>query len=353
MSDVRNLYKVYGSDARFTHQPEADEWWQESSFLGWLDADSGIGGIFRLGLEPNWNGTGRVTLWSGVTTPDHAVYHRSDHFPFTPESRGERSWSGASGACSVSYEYDADDDRKGRWHLRDGGISVDLEITDLHTPKATFPSAGWTMKDRQAKDHLECGVGVRGRVEIAGRAYVIDGHGYRDHSWGIRHWDTLVAHRWQTGTLDNGTSFQITSWLNIDGTLFRQGMIVDHETDVATYSNDIDSIVFLEADGCSNRGGVTVMRMPDGAEHRFVFEPIGRAPVSWHEHVACLDAPSIVRCGDAKGVGIFETTNNPQQGKTKPLDTMVSGTVTNGLHTAPERVRLHRPFGNLLAGLAG
>ena len=342
------IYKRYGPDARFTHDPEADEWWQESSFLGWYDPDSNIGGAMRLGLEPNHGGTGRVTLWSGVVTPDHAIYHRTDRLPYGPESRGARRWAATDVA---SFEYDDADDRLARWTLKDEGVDLKLTVEDLHTPVALFPTAGWSIHDRQARNHLECGVAVRGTVELDGRSYQVNSKGYRDHSWGIRHWNTLVAHRWMTGTLNNGRSFAMASFLNFDGTLFRAGMIIDHATDSATYSEDIDSVVFIEADGCSHRGGFSVMRMPDGSEHRFEFEPFARAPLSWHEHTACVDAPCRVRCGDAEGIAILETTTNAQQGVERPLDNLLSATIKNGLHRAPERVTMRRSIRELM-GLA-
>mgnify|MGYP003575044137 CR=1 FL=1 len=341
---TERIYKKYGPESRFTHDAVDDNWWQESAFTGWADPERGIGGAFRLGLEPNHDGKGRVTLWSGVTTPDHAIYHRCERFPYTATSRGERSWSAGD---VVSFAYDEANDRLARWTLRDEGITLDLEIEDLHTPVALFPSSGWSLKERQARDHLECGLRVRGEVTLAGRRYAVDCGGYRDHSWGVRHWNTLTAHRWMTGTLDNGTSFCMAVFSGIDGSRFSAGMIIDHATDTAQYSEDIDCIVFMEADGCSHRGGVSIMRMPDGSEHKFEFEPIARAPVAWHEAVACLDAPCKVRSGSAQGVGILESNTNPQQGQVKPQN-LVSATIENGLYTKAEQLSLRMPARKLL-----
>src|ERR1700724_1144719 len=62
------------SDTRQT--PTADEWWQDSAFLVWHAREAGIGGVTRIGHEPNHAG-GIAALWFGVMTTDGVRYRRN------------------------------------------------------------------------------------------------------------------------------------------------------------------------------------------------------------------------------------------------------------------------------------
>ena len=62
------------------HLPERDEFphpigtdvnWQESVFIWWRDVRRPIGGIFRMGHEPN---KGRAPIWFGVRCVVGLVY---------------------------------------------------------------------------------------------------------------------------------------------------------------------------------------------------------------------------------------------------------------------------------------
>lgn len=319
-------YRIYGPEARFSHDSLGEEFWQESVFLCWYDVNRSVGGVMRLGVEPNLEGGG-VALWANVLTPDHAVYHRTNRLPYGPESRRLRGFSAQTVAG-----FDYIDEQRASWTLRDEGVSVDLEIVDLHQPVALFPESGSVVKDQLAKSHLECGVNVRGSVALAGRRYVIDGQGYRDHSWGIRHWTAIAGHRWLTGTLGDSRTFALTAWSNADGTIFKHGFICDYTADTIAYSNQLDELVYMETDGCSHRGGSAIMTMPDGTQHRFDFEPLTKGVISYYGCVACLDTPCRVRCDGLEGVGDFEISTNPHRGANAPSDDLVSAFIVNGLY---------------------
>ena len=62
---------------------------------------------------------------------------------------------------------------------------------------------------------------INGTVQIGGRHHEIDGLYHRDHSWGLRRWDTLRSHRWVAGAfgpdLAFGTDDNAATVLDADG----------------------------------------------------------------------------------------------------------------------------------------
>lgn len=321
-------YRRFGPDDRCSHVASDDEFWQESAFLCWYDPVHRIGAVWRVGNEPNLQGGG-AALWSNLLTPDHSIFHRTDRLRYSPSARSQ---TGLRAEDALVFEYDPGDVRRTHWTMRDKDASADIVAQDLHTPVALFPETGAIVKEKQAKNHLECAVTVTGVAVLDGRRYDVQGYGYRDHSWGIRHWLAIAGHRWLTGTLGNSKTFAMCSFLHEDGSIFKHGYLCDYREGAIEYSDDIDIVVYMESDCVSHRGGIARMRMSDGTTHRFEFEPYTKAVVSYYGGVACLDVPCRVRSGKLDGFADFEISTNPHRGLKPPFDNLESAFVENGIY---------------------
>lgn len=328
-------YTAYGPEDRFSHAAaQHEEYFQESGFLCWYDERQKIGGVWRIGNEPNLKGGG-AAIWSNLVTPDHALFHRTDRLN-EPQQAAERGWTAGS---ALAFEYDADDERISHWSMREDRAKAELIAEDLHRPVALFPNTGSKVKEKQAKQHLEVGVKVCGWAELDGKMYEVDGYGYRDHSWGQRHWLAIAGHRWLTGTLGDSHTFAMTSFLHDDGSVFQHGYLCDYKRGLIEYTDEIDILVHTEIDCVGHRGGTAAMRMRDGTVHRFAFEPHTKAVLSYYGGVACLDVPCRVRCGDLTGFADFETSTNPHRGLEAPFDRLRSTVVRNGLYRGDDLKR--------------
>ena len=66
--------------------PAADVGWQESIALVWFDPAQGIGGIHRIGQEPNYQG-GETQSWNAFFTLTGTYFKRQQILAITPQDR--------------------------------------------------------------------------------------------------------------------------------------------------------------------------------------------------------------------------------------------------------------------------
>jgi hypothetical protein len=302
------------SDLR--QRPTGEEWWQESAFLTWHDRDSGIGGIFRIGHEPNHAG-GIAALWFGVLTHEGTRFRRNTTNRL---ATGDLDGDGL-GALGGRYQIYWDADRM-RYRADDDGCRAELEVVDFHPRVDFFPSGAGTLTDEFASSHFEASGAVTGTIELDGRTYEIDGLCHRDRSWGLRRWDTLLNHRWVPGTIGPELSFGSISWHAIDGSLRRFGYVMrDGEV---IHAEDVDLVVEIEADGTTTRGGRAIWRLPDGETLEIECRPFDGV-VFEHHGVADVDNLCQIEVDGKSGFCDFEISTNPRAG---------SGPVTAALRAA-------------------
>ncbi len=308
----------YAYDDEGTHPDNGHEWWQESVFLHWYDRDAGVGGVHRLGHEPNRAG-GRNALQCGVFTHSGKRFRRDDYqLPIaTPESpRGFRS--GGS-----SWQVDSG---VPRLQVHEPGLDLDLEISNFYPLTSFFPTGG-SLVDDFAKNHYETSGRVRGRVVIDGESYSVDGLSHRDHSWGTRLPSTLLSHRWVSGTFGPQLSFGSIMWHAIDGSYVKTGYVVrDGEV---TLAQDMDVVVWLEADGLTGRGGEITWFLADGTELHLVARRIDGYVCRKH-NVYYVDTHCAVEYDGQIGYCDLEMSNNARGGS-GDVTFALGANITDGL----------------------
>jgi hypothetical protein len=301
-------------------RPGADEWWQDSVFLAWHAHDAGIGGVFRIGHEPN-HGGGIAALWFGLVTRDGTRYRRNTANPLGHTDRREGVFGALGGKYEIAY------DGRMRYRVDDEDCRLELEVEDFYPRTDFFPSDAGTLVDEFASSHYETSGRVTGAVVVGGAEYTIDGLCHRDHSWGVRRWDTLLNHRWVPGTFGPDLSFGSIAWHAVDGTVRRYGYLVrDGEV---VRANDVDIVVMMEADGTTYRGGTATWTLPDGERFAIECAPVD-AVVSEHHGVACVDAFCEVRHEGRVGFCDLEVSTNPRGGA-GPITAALRATRVDGL----------------------
>jgi len=125
--------------------------------------------------------------------------------------------TGVRGGPTCRFEYDG----RCHWTIDDPAekVTAQLVVDDFHPAVGFLPKSSSNVVSDFASNHSECNGRVTGELTVDGRQYKVDGLGIRDHSWGIRIWNRLRAHRWIAGVFDDRTGFCAMSWTGADGKL--------------------------------------------------------------------------------------------------------------------------------------
>ncbi|BCO49797.1 hypothetical protein MINTM019_02280 [Mycobacterium paraintracellulare] len=319
---TRRMSKQYSYDDEGSHEPVSDDPdWQESVFVHWYDRAAGIGGVSRIGHEPNRPDGGRSALHCFVATTEGIRFRRNDfQLPFEPAASPRGFRSGGS-----EWHVDAG---APRLVINEPGVHVDLRMDNFYPLTDFFPPKG-SMTEDFAKDHYETSGRIRGSARIDGRSFDVDGMYHRDHSWGLRKTMTLKSHRWISGTFGPDLSFGSIIWHAADESMVRVGYLVrDGEVN---YAADVDAVTFLEPDGLTHRGGEVRWWMPDGDVFELRAEPVDAVVAHLH-NAYYVDSICDVRLPGADRWGIcdFEISNNARLG-TAPVGTSINAALASGL----------------------
>ena len=311
----------HGPASELRQAPEDDEWWQDSAFLTWYSREAGIGGVVRIGHEPNHEG-GIVALWCGVMTRDGRRFRRNVAVPLTDADRRDDGFGAYGGRHLLVHDGDLL-----HYRVEEDGCRIDLTVEDFYPRTDFFPPTAGSLVDDFASSHFETSGRITGTVELDGQHYVVDGLCHRDRSWGIRRWDTLLNHRWMPGTFGPELSFGSISWHAVDGTLRQFGYVVrDGEV---VHADEVDVTVVMEADGTTYRRGTTTWTFPDGQTFSIDAVPID-AVLSEHHGVACIDAICEVELDGRLGFCDLEVSTNPRGGSGR-VTAAVRATMQDGV----------------------
>jgi hypothetical protein len=189
------------------HEPTDELLWSESWYLDFVDAERGIGGYVRLGLYPN---LGTAWYWACVVGPGRPLVTVIDHdVPLPParshEIRTEGLWADYTVETPLdhvsvgleAFAVGADDPAEVYGDLRGDRVPLGFDL-EWETDGGTYAYPGVTRYEVPCRVHGEVLVGAE-RIEL-------DGHGQRDHSWGVRDWWSY-GWSWTAGRLDDGSCF--------------------------------------------------------------------------------------------------------------------------------------------------
>ena len=301
------------------HPPDPDQLWQESAAVAWLDGEARIGGYIRIGHEPNWEG-GVWALAFGIVTGEGLRYRRNETGPLTPADRLAQGLGAAGDRFSISC------DGAVRIRAEDDRCRLELEAQDFYPRTDFFGLSAGAIRE-VASSHFESSGTVRGTLLLDGQPHAIDGLFHRDRSWGIRHWDTILSHRWVVGTLGPELSFGLMTWHALDGSLRRWGYIVrDGEPEAA---DDVDVVLAMEPDGVTYRSGTATWILAGGETLTLDCRPLD-AIVAERHGVTWVDGLCAVEHEGRRGFCCLEASNNPRGGSI-PVRTAIGAALEQGL----------------------
>lgn len=315
------MVRSYGARDEGTHRADpADPFWQESVFLHWFDRSSGIGGVHRIGHEPN-RGGGRASVHCALFTVDGTRFRRNSSDLPLDRPASERGYRAGGSSWHV-------DEAVPRIEVHEPGIDVVLEMHSFYPLTGFFP-AGSTVVNEFARHHYETSGRIVGRVVLDGRRFDIDGLFHRDHSWGPRRTESLLTHRWVSGTFGPELSFGSLVWHGEDDSFVKVGYLV-RDGDVIL-AEDVDVVTWFEADGFSHRGGVVTWYLPGGEEFQLRCEQVDAVVARLHD-VVYVDSICTVTSEHKIGMCDFEISNNARAGR-RPVTLALSANDVEGFST--------------------
>jgi hypothetical protein len=187
------------------HPPDSEVLWNESYYLDFVTADGAVGGYARMGLYPNL----AVTWWTAMVVG-------ADR-PTTASVAYDLPVAAGAGLEIKSAGYDlrgSIDDPLAVMSLRGtapGAVHADPAAVyrgERGAPTPVELDLVWTTDgtpyhyDLTTRYEVPCL--VSGEVTVGGTTMAVDGHGQRDHSWGVRDW-WAFGWCWASARLDDGT----------------------------------------------------------------------------------------------------------------------------------------------------
>lgn len=194
-------------------------------------------------------------------------------------------------------------------------LAVDLRFDALHpawSAGGLMESATW------ASGHVEQAGRIHGKVVVRGRDAMVDGVGFRDHSYGPRDYAHLIGNTWATGVFPDGTVLlALAVWAEPAGSAPAQlGFYWDGE---ALHELAHTGLAALGSPDGGPRHTRFVAAYP-GVELPVDVELIHRAGFTLQSPVGMslgvtpdrdnlatvVESPAILRCGDKAAYGWYE-----------------------------------------------
>jgi len=217
------------------HQPSGEPLWNESHYLDFVARDGSVAGYARIGLYPNLGVTWWTTMVVGAGRP--LVASVAYDLPVAPmpglavDADGY-TFGGVVGLPLDSFVLGAKvpavvlDDPADVYRGAPGRpTTLGLDLT-WSTDGIPYHY------DITTRYEVPCLVG--GTLTVGGETVVVEGHGQRDHSWGVRDW-WAFSWCWFAGRLEDGTRFHGAD-IRIPGQRVPFGYVQHPDGEVATVS---------------------------------------------------------------------------------------------------------------------
>ncbi len=234
----------------FTHDPGTAENYNESMYFNVFDAGKRAGAWFRIGNRPNQNYaemsmcvyfpdgrvgfmfarpaiTGNAEMNAGGLKVEVVTPFKELRVTYTGELLVLKEplqmadpkiafRNNPRVPCRMEMTYTGLSPMYGGEMLKADGSSIEID------PEKSF-----------AKAHYEQHCAAKGFIECGGERLDIDGHGLRDKSWGLRHWQAIEWYRWCPMNFgpDFGMMFNVmsdgTGGARPSGMVYRDGVYDD------------------------------------------------------------------------------------------------------------------------------
>ncbi|EHI13541.1 DUF7065 domain-containing protein [Mycolicibacterium thermoresistibile] len=174
-----------------SHQPTGDdERWQESWVLYWFDPSNMSGGSHHFGLQRPRE---RADVWDWVTVQGrHAGHFNALTLPI-PDQDLSKFEIGRMRIQTLEplqkYRFSSE--------YPSTGTKVDI-VYEAFTDAISVALDGSGAE--VGANHYETFGRASGTVTQGGQTLEVSGWAFQDHSWGIRDWNTVGAHRWICAT---------------------------------------------------------------------------------------------------------------------------------------------------------
>ena len=287
------------------HPKGDEEFWNESWYFDFTNAEGTLGGYVRLGLYPNM---GAAWYWGCLVGEGRPLVTVIDHeVPLPPaksmEIRTEGLWADHTVETALdhmtlgceAFATGVDDPSEVYGPLRGDRVPFGLDL-EWETDGGTYVYPYVTRYEIPCRVHGEILVGDE-RIDF-------DGWGQRDHSWGVRDWWTL-GWLWTSGRLEDGTRFHANHTRLGDEAVYSTGYVQPAGGTMASFGS-VDRHQLLGDHGFPISASLTAddLRLaieplafspvqlvaPDGriarfprALCRFTDRPTGRTGVGWCE----------------------------------------------------------------------
>jgi hypothetical protein len=186
----------------------AAEWWNESWFWDWFDAEGRVAGHCRIGLHPNQR---RAWVWYYHWSDGAWVVVEEPRLPLEDVRRAAIGGPARAGEACLAYErhglafaWEPEAPlRAGRLRFSGFGrvlggtragtiqpVSADLRIDALGAAHSMGRArAPGHESETHPASRFEQPIALEGMLGVAGASLPFRGRGERDHSWGPRHWN--------------------------------------------------------------------------------------------------------------------------------------------------------------------
>lgn len=309
------------------HDVEAEAQWNESAFFHLVVADGRRGALFRIGRRVN-EGMAEVTALELRDTGEALVAFER------PSITDNENWTAGNldfvladpgPGWNVSYDGSVSRLDHGEAFLDPGralresprvAFGARLTAVDIVPPYRTTTDRTYHGGAGIAKDHYAGVARVSGTLKVDGIEQDVTGFGFRDHSWGVRNWQSIDCWRWLYGQLDVENIFSIVVMYptggepDVAGILIRNGRpsIVTDATLTCRYGAaphywvEAVELVLPHADGPVVASFAPVCRLPlrhrKGEEVLRIVEQLAQVTIDGHA-----------------GAGWFETTDRIVDGQ--------------------------------------
>jgi hypothetical protein len=309
------------------HPPGDDVDWQESVYLAWRDAATGLGGNHRIGNELN---RATANLWCGVYADDGTRFRHNDE-GIVLHRLDEPGM--AAGPQRLFHDGDGL-----RFVLEGDGCHMDVEIEDedgtlSESGAAAFTGSGGSSAGAIFSNNFHVACRVRGTVTLDGRRTQIDGSAWRDHSWGVRRWDSFLSSRSFGGSFGDALHFRYGSMVGTNGSFFRQGSL--RRDGIAVPVSGVQMLVHLDDDSLRCPSAEVRYDLVDGGTTTVLIRTIGGMIGATSQRFGWESVGDVQVDGEPGGWGFLEVNINPRNGCQPPVF-VLADSLTNGVvHSTP------------------